>query len=227
MEKPEFSLPEAEKRFILEQYRQATTILEYGSGGSTVAAAEMAGKYIMSVENDRDWAAKMVRYFEHANPPSNPIIHYVDLGETGKWARPLNADQYRKFPEYPLNVWDQDFFRQPDVVLIDGRVRTGCLMATMLRTKKPLIAMFDDYSNRPEYHVVEELVEPIEVVGRLAVFKLEPSALDSKYLTLVSKCFVSASVISDNRRQKRFERLYKPIKKLKNYKNFLAKRLSR
>jgi len=33
--------------------------------------------------------------------------------------------------------------------------------------------LFDDYRNRPHYHVVEEFLKPIDFCGRQALFKVE------------------------------------------------------
>jgi len=191
---PEFSMPEIQQALVREAYQNASVILEYGSGGSTALAASLPDKFIISVENDPRWAANMVSYFQQSKPPSMPIVHVVNIGEVGRWGRPRTAEKYRDFPDYPLNVWDQEFFRQPDVVLIDGRARIGCLMATMLRTRKNVTVLFDDYKSRTAYHEIERIVEPDRIVGEMAVFNLTPRQLDPEHLTLVARSFVSVDV---------------------------------
>ena len=54
-DRPTLTLPEAEAALITAAYDKAEVILEYGSGGSTVLAADL-GKKVVAVESDRDWA---------------------------------------------------------------------------------------------------------------------------------------------------------------------------
>ena len=125
LERPELTLPTAEADWLRDAYSAADVILEYGSGGSTVMASDMADKMVTSVESDKDWAAKMRAWFSENPSLSLPEILHVDLGKTGEWGMPENDRRWRAFPNYPLSVWDLVGFRQPDVVLVDGRFRVG------------------------------------------------------------------------------------------------------
>jgi hypothetical protein len=98
----------------------------------------------------------------------------VDIGPTGEWGRPVDERQWRKFCGYPTHVWAQNFFRQPDVVLIDGRFRAACFLATCLRINKKTTILFDDYLERHSYHVIEQLALPVALHGRMAEFHVEP-----------------------------------------------------
>jgi hypothetical protein len=53
MERPELTFSPEVAELVRETYAQAQVILEYGSGGSTVLASEMAGKTVFSVESDK------------------------------------------------------------------------------------------------------------------------------------------------------------------------------
>jgi hypothetical protein len=79
---------------------------------------------------------------------------------------------------YSMSIWDVSGFEEPDLVLIDGRFRAGCFLATYLRHKKPLRILFDDYEDRTAYHVVERLVKPTKMAGRMAAFDLDPKKRD-------------------------------------------------
>ena len=171
---PKITLPPAETELLKETYSKAKVILEYGSGGSTVLAARMPGTLTFSVESDRTWACKLQRSFDHSNVPAPPILYHVDIGEAGKWGRPLNDSKWENFHRYPLSIWNEPFFRHPDVVLIDGRLRPACFVAACLHITKPVIVLFDDYMDRPSYHIVENLVKPVETVGRMARFQIHP-----------------------------------------------------
>ncbi|MFN3578584.1 MAG: hypothetical protein ACK4TJ_16605, partial [Tabrizicola sp.] len=134
---PGFALTfgDAEARFLARAYAGAGTILEYGSGGSTVLAAEL-GARVFAVESDRDWA---VRLASHVAGVSDRVqVHWADIGPTGAWGVPLKPREHHKFHRYALSVWDRPDFVQPDLVLIDGRFRCACLVAVMLRTNRPV-----------------------------------------------------------------------------------------
>lgn len=171
---PELTLPAPEAEHLRRTYREARVLLEYGSGGSTVVAAQEAGKLIFSVESDRSWAMSLQHKIDSGDLPSQAILHYVDIGETGRWGRPKNNDGWRHFHRYPTGIWSEPFFRQPDVVLIDGRLRPACFVTCCLRTKRPLKVLFDDYGERPMYRIVEEICKPTEIVGRMAAFEVTP-----------------------------------------------------
>lgn len=174
----ELHLPEAEADRLRESYFRAKIILEYGSGGSTVLGSERPGKLVFSVESDHAWAIRLQHEIDLRNLPSPALVYHVDIGPTGNWGRPLGPEAWTRFHRYPLAIWDEPFFRQPDVVLIDGRFRPACLMAVLLRTQKPVTVLFDDYTERPAYHSVEAFLKPKEMVGRMAVFNVQPRPFD-------------------------------------------------
>lgn len=174
---PSIVMPPEEKTYLIERYREASIILEYGSGGSTELAASLPGKLVFSVESDRDWARRLQLKLELAQTQSPTIVFHVDIGATGPWGRPLHHDAWQRYPLYPLLIWDQPFFRSPDLVLIDGRFRIGCLAAVMLRARQPTVVLFDDYGVRPAYHEIESIIRPTKCIGRLARFDIEPGMI--------------------------------------------------
>jgi len=180
LKRPDLTMPPAEADFLHKQYVVASVILEYGAGGSTLLAAEMAEKQVFTVESDQDWIAMMQAWFA-ANPPLSPVtLHHGDIGPTVDWGRPKSESQWRKFLNYPLTIWDHAALVHPDLVLIDGRFRVGCFLATLMRITRPVTVLFDDYVNRKGYHVVEEFHKPVEQVGRMARFEVSPRKPDAK-----------------------------------------------
>ena len=174
---PVLTLPAPEAAFLRAGYAAARVILEYGSGGSTAMAAGMPGKVIWSVESDRAWMDGLADWFA-ANPPEAELhLCHGDVGPTGAWGRPRGLKSYPKFHHYPLGVWEENGFTQPDTVLIDGRFRAACFLAVALQTKAPVTVYFDDYVGRPSYHEVERFGPPVEIVGRMARFELQPQPL--------------------------------------------------
>lgn len=186
--RPTLTLPDAEGELVRAAYAEAEVILEYGSGGSTVMAADMPGKCVFSVESDQKWAQMMRDWFA-ANPPvkgSKVHIVWSDIGATKEWGHPVNAEKHRRFCRYPLEVWSLPEFRQPDVVLIDGRFRPGCAMAAAFLTKKPVRLLVDDYVPRKLYHKIEEYLGPPCLTGRMAEFEVRPMSVDpTKLITII------------------------------------------
>ena len=183
-----------EAAFLTETYRDARVILEYGSGGSTRVASQMPGKLIITVESDLQWALDLEKEIQASNPVSRVIFYPVDIGEVGPWGRPLSEKEWRKFHRYPLAIWDEPFFRHPDVVLIDGRMRVACLATVMMRIERPVTVLFDDYGVRNLYHAIERLVKPKQLIGTLAHFELEPDMVRKEDIGFLISQFSVGSI---------------------------------
>ncbi|WP_425039330.1 hypothetical protein [Primorskyibacter sp. S187A] len=177
--RPELTLPAEEARALREAYADARVILEYGSGGSTVVAADMPGKRVFSVESDADWAQMMHQWFA-AHPPAEGTevdVLWSNIGKTKEWGHPVNHSEWRRYPRYAMGVWQQKGFEQPDVVLVDGRFRVGCALASAYLTEKPITILFDDFAPRESYHKVQEYLGPARMIGRMARFDVEPAPI--------------------------------------------------
>lgn len=186
---PQSSLPEDVEKFLLKHYRKAKSILEYGSGASTVAAAGLKGKTIHSVESDKMWARNLKRYLRQADLPSQVVVQHVDIGKTGKWGRPVDEEGRKYWYRYPTSVWDLESFKHPDCILIDGRFRVACLYTAMIRAQKPITVLFDDYGDRARYQSVEKIIAPAEIVGRMARFEVTPGDFPRAHTTEVIAAF--------------------------------------
>ena len=183
--RPVLTMPPEEAAALRLAYQGAQVILEYGTGGSTLMAAEMPGKVIFSVESDRHWLS-MMRNWMVGHPGASPVnLHRADVGPTRRWGHPRNELRWRQYADYSLGVWDRMDFVHPDVVLIDGRFRVGCFLATMLRITRPVTVMFDDYLPRLKYRAVEEWFQPLQYTGRMAHFRVDPVVLDPARLRQV------------------------------------------
>lgn len=174
--RPVMWFPDEVKDFVQERYRAAGCILEYGAGGSTVFAAGETGAQILSIESDRDWAAKISGYLEREGLSRPGVeIRWVDIGPTGPWGKPTRARDWGKFHSYPTQPWHDAGF-DPDLVLIDGRFRLGCLVAAALHCRRPMTVLIDDYAGRPPYHRAEAILPLTRMIGHMAQFDLEPRA---------------------------------------------------
>jgi len=70
---------------------------------------------------------------------------------------------------------------KPDLVLIDGRFRVACFLHSLLAAEPGTPILFDDYSNRPHYHLVEESYPIEQTEGRQALFRV-PAELDREVI---------------------------------------------
>lgn len=163
----------AERQVLRQAYGAARVVLEYGSGGSTLVAARQR-RTVFSVESDAAWAAMMRDWFAQNPANARVHLHHVDVGPTAAWGRPVDASTAERWPDYALSVWQRDDFRHPDVVLIDGRFRTACFIATAAKITRPVTVLFDDYARRRSYHRVEQVLAPSGIIGRMALFDLVP-----------------------------------------------------
>jgi len=176
IERPELTLPRGEAAHVRRAYEDADVILEYGSGGSTVLASELPGKTVFSVESDHIWTEMMQAYLAQ-NPPMDGTsveVIWADVGPTKEWGYPVTNKGWRRFTDYPLGVWELPEFKQPDVVLVDGRFRAGCAMATAFLTQGPVRLLVDDYKRRRYYHKIEEFLGTPTLIGRMAEFEVHP-----------------------------------------------------
>ncbi len=188
-DRPRLTLPEAEAAFLRDGLSGAGVVLEYGMGGSTVLAAETAGRALFSVESDAGFAGRL-RGWLSANPTRREVVlHHVDLGRTGDWGYPKDPAAWPRFHRYPTTVWDRHDFVHPDAVLIDGRFRAACFLTVLFRIERPVAVFWDDYADRPPYHEVERYARPAAFGGRMARFDLSPMAMPPRDLTWVMDVF--------------------------------------
>ncbi len=187
--KPELRFPRAEADWLRQIYGSAQVILEYGSGGSTVLAAELPGRAIFSVESDAAAADKLEAWFDAHPPHADVTIHRAPIGPTQAQGMPETDRGWRKYHRYPLSIWDRLDFRHPDTVLIDGRFRPACLLAVLYRASRPVTVLFDDYTGRDAYHEVEKFVVPAEIRGRMARFEISPQPFPAERMMDVMDFF--------------------------------------
>lgn len=177
---------------VRHHYEKANVILEYGSGGSTVMASEMPGKTIYSVESSRVWSKMMRAWFDQEQPASMPMVQRVNVGKTGKWGKPVDNSGFRRYHLYPTSIWDTEGFKHPDVILIDGRFRVACALTAMLMCTKKTTLLFDDYTERNQYHLLEDFIEPEETVGEMARFTIRKTAFPRDKMTRLIGAFAQS-----------------------------------
>lgn len=188
---PVLTMPEAEATLLRATYQGAGVILEYGAGGSTVVAAASALTAVIAVESDRMWLMKMGTWFKAHPAPVPVILHHGNIGPTRKWGFPAGIAKSERWPSYALSVWDRTDFAHPDVVLVDGRFRLSCMLATLFRIERPVRVLCDDYAARASYHVIETLVGAPDMTGRLAAFTFTPQSFPVAHMGWIMSAFAN------------------------------------
>src|ERR1700719_3090322 len=134
VQSPELDLPlrmsQAEAALFAQLLSTGQFYLEWGSGGSTLAAVRSKIRQIVSVETDHAWIERLKENEEIASaiPSKRLIFRHVDVGPVGQWGVPIGTDKIRNWPLYALDPFvatDLNF----DVILVDGRFRPHCLLA--------------------------------------------------------------------------------------------------
>jgi len=146
---------------------------EYGCGASTVWVAHHTAAKIVSVDSSAEWIAKVE--LETKSHREKLHIDRVDLGEIAAWGYPTTYRYRSRFHDYVASPWRHGV--KPDLVLIDGRFRVACFLHSLLTAEPGSRLIFDDYNNRPHYHLVEEFCPVKEREGRQALF-LVPDQLE-------------------------------------------------
>lgn len=187
--------------WFLERLKNSKKYLEYGTGGSTYAAAKLGVPFV-AVESDPDFLrsvrAKIRR--DGLARDTGQTLHYANIGVTEYVGYPFRhwraserrLAQFRRYSDPPPACFSDG--RLPDLVLVDGRFRVACALKAlrMLQDQRDWAIVFDDYVNRPHYHVVAEFAQIERYVGgRVAVFnapkKYRPEDLETairKYETV-------------------------------------------
>jgi len=153
---------------------------EFGTGESTVFMAGYSRATIRSIETDRTWVERVRK----SCPRPVELIH-VDLGPTSSWGRPAGYTHSAHFDDYFSAAFAGGY--SPDFILIDGRFRVACFLKSLLLAEPGTTIVVDDYVNRGQYHIVEELVEPDFVGARQAFFTRPQSIPRARVENLLDK----------------------------------------
>lgn len=146
---------------------------EYGCGDSTIWVSDKTDVEIYSVDTSQRWVERV----REAGERLNENIKFVDCGDIGQWGRPVDYGKRDNFIDYTDYIWKQKV--KPDTILIDGRFRVCCFFTCLKYADPGAQIIFDDYTFRPHYHVVEEFLSKKEENGRQCLFVVpDKSELD-------------------------------------------------
>ena len=191
MARPVLTMPPAETAALIAAYQAAAVILEYGTGGSTVVAADLPGRDVFSVESAAPWLKMMEGWFADHPAKARLRLHHGNIGRTRAWGYPVDNRLAGRWASYPNSVWDRADFVHPEVVLIDGRFRLACALTTLFRITQPVVVLIDDYVGRPGYAQIETLVGAPQMFGRMASFEFTPQTMPPAHMGWIMAAFTS------------------------------------
>lgn len=149
-------LPEAiELLEKLIKENKIRTVLEFGSGGSTVFFAERVGR-VVSIEHNRKWHGRVVKRLRQRNlenaavllaPASRKSDREIYRGKDGRY--------YRKYVEAGVAAARHEFNGFVDCIFVDGRARVACARQCLEHVSPRGILILDDAA-RDRYRSVEE-----------------------------------------------------------------------
>lgn len=168
--------------FLQERLKAARCYVEYGSGGSTRMAVRMKVPVVFSVESDLVFAEavklSVAADIAEVGASTRFELLAVDIGSRHRrWGYPDGMEYVPHWPEYPFRLWDAIGAAglAPDLILVDGRFRVACILASLVRAAPGTTLLVDDYGDRKEwYGAVERHVQPERIVGGMAVFTRPP-----------------------------------------------------
>jgi hypothetical protein len=170
----ELALPlrmsKAEAALFEELLHTANFYLEWGSGGSTLAALKSNAQQIVSVETDRAWIEQLYQHDEIVRAVANNrlIFRYVDVGPVSEWGVPTGTEKIRNWPRYglePFIATDLNF----DVILVDGRFRVHCLLAAANCAPDGAKIFLHDYATRHSYTVADKYFDKVDQIDSAVV----------------------------------------------------------
>lgn len=161
------SLFDGESELFVKYLDKSRIYGEYGVGVSTVFANTYKNKHTIAVDTDKNWILNIEK---NSLDSKNLEIIHIDLGKLKTWGTPEGYEFRQNFKNYLSAIWEKSF--KPDLILVDGRFRVACFLTSLLNADEGSIIIFDDYTLRPEYHIVEIFEKPIESNSRQAVFKV-------------------------------------------------------
>lgn len=187
----EWVMTENEQKLFMRYVENAKIYLEFGSGGSTIAALSNSEGKVYSVESSKDWIQSMEKKYKIIRLSKKSerlsLIH-ADIGNTGNMGYPIisgNENDFDVFLNYSQKIFrDYSEIKDADIVLIDGRFRVACCLSVLLESHNNPIIMFHDFWTRPQYHVIKKFVDIIERSDSMMVCKKKDKISNNEILNV-------------------------------------------
>ena len=156
----------AEQALLRTAASGAGRMIEFGCGGSTALLLSASSGYLLSVDSDAAWLARVAR----GKANGRLTQHHADLGPCGEWGWPLQPP----VPEVAWRYWGAPWLAMPeaDFVLVDGRYRIACALAAHDRlTPGGHLALHDFWPRRAYQEALAPFFEVVGAAGTLALLR--------------------------------------------------------
>jgi hypothetical protein len=189
-------LTDDDRKLLAKMYRKADSVFEYGLGESTYIANEVGVARYAGIDSDVAWVDKTRK-----SVSDHFRFYYGDIGNTGTWGFPKNADLAKSIWQYqvaPLQAELQPF----DVYMVDGRYRIPCVLLSFLHASSrgadpsdTIVLLHDCYKkglsdeshknlNR-HYQVLDAILEVVDHSRQLlCVYKRKKNTSDDMILDM-------------------------------------------
>jgi len=127
------------------------TMLEWGSGGSTISFSPLVSSYY-SIEHVEEWYNNVDTQIQEDGLKVNNNLIKPDSPRT----IPTKYEEFKTYIEYP-KTFDVKF----DRVLIDGRARVQCAEFIVPYLNQGAMVMVHDFWRRPQYHSLLNLYREV------------------------------------------------------------------
>lgn len=149
-------MSDSEIEMILKYLDKNDTMLEWGSGGSTLLFSMKVKKY-HSIEHDASWYNNISKAI-YSKKNDNVFYHLVGTDEP--LSQPTQKSQIQTYIDY-VDVLNESKF---DKVLIDGRGRGWCAEKILKYLHEDSIVFIHDYWQRPQYRIVEKWYDVVDKI---------------------------------------------------------------
>lgn len=175
------SLPSLEHSCLVELLPNATTYLTYGASDTVFTAMRAGVKNIVAIDSDATIIQSLKDRLSVESKSFDQTVYpvHADIGKTKELGYPVDTSGWKLYPLYAVMPWDLCNAKgmSPDLILIDARFRVASFLVSLIMAEPGAILLFDDYVDRPQYHIVERVLKPSKVYGRMAKFMV-PAEFD-------------------------------------------------
>ena len=145
-------MDDSEILLILKHLYYTDTMLEWGSGGSTLYFPHFVKNYY-SIEHDSKW-------FQGVKAKANEDVNMNLVPWDSPRTLPTQKHQFKTYIEYVDKLNVEKF----DKVLIDGRARGWCAEYVLRYLHKDSLIFIHDFWQRPQYHIVFNWYEEVDSI---------------------------------------------------------------
>jgi protein O-GlcNAc transferase len=156
------SLAIEDKQMFYKYLDNCKIYFEYGSGGSTYQASIRNNiTKIYSVESDKKW----LNILQQKITSNNVIYFFNEMNvQPNTWGNPgPNSTQIQRinYSNYIRKLTLEEQL-SIDLITIDGRFRVACCLKCFDIINADCFIVFDDFLNRPQYHIVLNYYDIVE-----------------------------------------------------------------